>query len=56
MKINEVFLKFVEENGTEKQIAIDDIVSSGHPIDSESGNDLELVDDNLYRGNGTVIE
>jgi hypothetical protein len=56
MKTNTTFLKFREEDGTEKLVAIDDILCSGHPIDPESGEDLELIDNNVYRGDGTVIE
>jgi hypothetical protein len=56
MKTNTTFLKFREEDGTEKLVAIDDILCSGHPMEPETEDELVLVDDNLYRGDGTVIK
>jgi len=56
MKTNTTFLKFREQDGTEKLVAIDDILSSGHPLEPETEDELVLVDDNLYRGDGTVIK
>lgn len=56
MQINTTFVKFRETDGTEILVAIDDLIFSGHPVDAENGEDLELVDNNLYRGDGSIAE
>ena len=55
MKTNTTFLKFIQLDGTFILCSIDDILTSGYPIDGETEEELELFDDNLYRGDGTVI-
>jgi hypothetical protein len=56
IKVNTVFLKFRESDGNTILIAIDDILASGNPIDSETDIEMELATNNLYRGDGTVIK
>jgi hypothetical protein len=56
MKINTTFVKFRKSSGSEVLITINDLLCSGFPIDTESGEELELVDDNVYRGDGSIVE
>ena len=56
MNTTSVCLKFVDRNGTISYISIDSMLNNGYPIDSDAGDDLTLVDKNLYLRDGTKIE
>jgi len=56
MRHSNTFLKYFNDDGEEILIAIDDIIVSGNPMSQFTDDQLELVDDRIYRGDGTVIE
>ncbi len=47
MKISNAYLTFRDSDGEEIQVSISDILHSGIPIDEESGDDLELVSEEI---------
>ena len=55
LDITTVYLKFLEENDKKILVSVADILNSGNPIHPETGEDLELVDGNLYKNNGDII-
>lgn len=50
-RIHNVFLKF-NNNGSEKLFSVEFILFNGIPINADTGNDMELVDQFLYGENG----
>ena len=56
MNTTSVCLKFVDRDGNVSYISINSVLTNGHPIDSDTGDDLALADNYLYRRNGTKIE
>ena len=56
MKHSNTFVKYLNDHGKEILITLDDIITSGNPMSEFTDDQLELVDDRIYRGDGTVIE
>lgn len=48
MNIDDVYLKFVHSEGYMILVSISSILDSGYPIDSETGDDMDLCDRKLY--------
>lgn len=55
MKTSDVYLKFLDRDQKIILISVDSVVNNGHPIDHESGDDLALLDNNLYDKNGIAV-
>ena len=53
--IGNTYLEFKEESYGTKLVSISSILEAGHPIDSESGEDLELVSDACLDENGDPV-
>ena len=49
------YLKFIDSEGATSIVSIDSIVYSGHPIDKETGDDLDLYDSNMVDINGNPV-
>jgi hypothetical protein len=49
------FLRFRDDNGDEEIVSIDSILNSGYPIDSESGEDMELISTTIVDRKGQPI-
>lgn len=49
------YLTFVTSEGALVRVSIQDMLDSGHPIDPETGEDLELFHNSLVRENGDLI-
>ena len=48
MNIDDVYLKFVHSEGYMILVSIGSILESGYPIDSDTGDDMDLCDRRLY--------
>jgi len=49
------YLVFLTTEGAKYPVSIQDIINSGHPIDPETGDDLELFHNNLVNERGDFI-
>lgn len=49
----DTYLKFIDNDGETHLVSIESILEGGYPIDSENGDDMELVSNILldYEGN-----
>lgn len=56
MNISNAYLTFRDSDGEQIQVSISDILYSGIPIDEESGDDLELVSEEIEEKKEIVIE
>ena len=56
MDIHSAFLKFKKKDGTTFLVSVCDLLDTGNPIDEDDGDDLKLVDENLYRFNGEQLK
>lgn len=54
MKYQKIHLKFARDSEN-ILVSIADLLDSGIPIDEETGEDLNLVDDDVYDYNGEKI-
>lgn len=53
--ISTTYLVFLTSNGEKQIVSIESLIYSGHPIDSETGDDLELFSNDLVDCNGNCI-
>lgn len=49
------YLIFLTSEGERKLVSIDSIIYDGHPIDAETGDDLDLYSNELVDCNGEPI-
>ena len=57
LKDSNVFLKFIDADGEDRFVSVNDILISGNPIDDDAvGNDFEQADDLVYlKKDGTFV-
>ena len=55
MKTSDIYLKFLDRDQNVILISVDSVISNGHPIDHETGDDRVLLNNNLYDKNGIAI-
>ena len=56
LKDSEVFLKFIDADGEDRFVSVNDILISGNPIDADAGDDFEQADDLVYlKKDGTFV-
>ena len=53
--ISTTYLVFLTSNGEKQIVSIENLIYNGHPIDSETGDDLELFSNDLVDCNGNCI-
>lgn len=51
-EIGNRFLKFKTDSGDEELVSIGSILDSGYPINSETGDDLELASNDILDSDG----
>jgi hypothetical protein len=49
------YLVFITSEGAKQLVSIESLLDSGHPIDSETGDDLELFSSDLVDCDGDPI-
>lgn len=49
------FLNFIDAEGDRHLVSIGSLLYSGHPIDAESGDDMDLANENLLDINGDPV-
>ena len=56
LKDSNVFLKFIDADGEDRFVSVNDILISGNPIDADAGDDFEQADDLVYlKKDGTFV-